>query len=102
MKLSRREIDLVANISQLHKRKIKGLVGILIVLAIYWALRYAGVLHVIDIPFDSLMLLVVAYYIGSTFSRIRPEDRYLELLRKYVDNDADAMVALSERKLPKS
>ena len=99
MKLSKRELDLLANIGRNQKQKVKGLIGAVIALASYFVLRYLGVLDGIDIPFDSLMFVYIAFHIGYTFSGIRPEDRYVELLRRYVNNDAEAVSALSERKL---
>ncbi len=62
MKLTDGELKLVANIDQLRKQKIKGLIGVTVVLVVYWILRY------------------------------------VELLRRYANNDADTITALSERK----
>ena len=98
MKLTNSELKLVENIDQLRKQKIKGLVGVTIVLAVYWILRYAGVLREIDIQFDSLLIICLAFLVGDTFFNTRAESRYVELLRRYVNNDADAIAALSERK----
>ncbi len=98
MKLTNRELDLVENIDQLQKQKLKGLVGVVVVLVIYWILRYVGVLREFDIPFDSLMIFYVALHVGNTFSNIRSEDRYVELLRRYVHNDAETIAAISARK----
>ncbi|MCP5091072.1 MAG: hypothetical protein GY949_09140 [Gammaproteobacteria bacterium] len=97
MKLSNRELNLVAGIDHLQRQKIKGLIGVLIVLAVYLVLRYVDVLEAFDIPFDSLMLLYAAFHVGNTFSKISIEDRYVELLRRYVNDDADAISALSDR-----
>jgi hypothetical protein len=67
------------------------------VLIIYWVLRYAGVLREIVIPFDSLLFIYFGFLVGDTFSNLRTENRYVELLRRYVNNDADTITALSER-----
>lgn len=98
MKLSNRELDLVEGIGQLQKQKIKGLVGVVVVLVAYWILRFAGVLQNVDIPFDSLLIIYLAIHIGNTFTNLRAEDRYVELLRRYVNNDADTLSNLAERK----
>ena len=98
MELTNSELKLVENIAQLRRQKIKGLVGVAIVLVIYWVLRYAGVLREVDIPFDSLLIIYLAFLVGDTFSNVRAESRYVELLRRYVNNDADTIITLSERK----
>ena len=97
VKLTNRELDLVKNIDHLQRRKIRGLVGVVVVLLAYWLLRYAGILAAIDIPFDSLLIFYVAFLVGSGFGNLRTEDRHVELLRRYVNNDADTLAALSER-----
>ena len=97
MKLTSRELKLVKNLDRPRKQKIKGLVGVAIVLIIYWVLRYAGVLGQVDIPFDSLLIIYFGFLVGDTFSNLRTESRYVELLRRYVNNDADTLTALSER-----
>lgn len=98
MKLSNREFNLVENIERLRKRKFEGLVGVVIILLAYWALRYAGVLTAVDVPFDSLLIFYVAFIVGGGFANLRTEDRHVGLLRRYVNNDADTLAALSERK----
>ncbi len=98
MKLTNSELKLVKNIGQLRKQKIKGLVSVAIVLVVYWVLRYSGVLREVDIPLDSLLFIYLCFLIGDTFSNIRAESRYAELLRRYVNNDADTITALSESK----
>lgn len=98
MKLSNSELKLVENIDHLQKRKIQGLIGVVVVLLAYWLLRYAGVLKAIDVPFDSLMIFYVAFIFGGGFANLRAEDRHAELLRRYVNNDADTLAALSEMK----
>ena len=97
MKLSNRELDLVEGIGQIQKQKITGLIGVLVVLAAYLILRLVGVLQAFDIPFDSLLFAYFLIHVGSTFSNVRAEDRYVELLRRYVNDDADALSALAER-----
>ncbi len=98
MKLTNSELKLVRNLDQLRKQKIKGLAGVAIVLVLYWVLRYAGVLREVDVPLDSLLFFYIAFLAGDTFSNLRPESRHLELLRRYVNNDAETITALSERK----
>ena len=98
MKLSNRELVLVENIDHLQKRKVRGLLGVVVVLLVYWLLRYAGVLTAIDVPFDSLLVFYVAFVVGGGFANLRTEDRHVELLRRYVNNDADTLAARSERK----
>lgn len=98
MKLTNRELKLVRDLDYLRDQKIKGLVGVAIVLVLYWVLRYAGVLREVDIPFDSLLIVYLAFLAGDAFSNFRAESRYLELLRRYVNNDAETIMALSERR----
>ena len=98
MKLSNREIDLVEGIGQLRRQKMKGLIGIVVVLAVYWVLRYVGVLSSVEIPIDTFLIFYVALQIGNTYSRFQPEDRYVELLRRYVNSDSEAITSLAERK----
>jgi hypothetical protein len=98
VKLTNRELDLVENIDHLQRQKIKGLIGVIVVLFAYWLLRYAGVLNTIDVPFDSLLFIYVAFIVGNTFANLRSEDRHVELLRRYVNHDAVTLAALSERK----
>ncbi len=98
MKLTNRELELVENIDHLQRQKIKGLIGVIVVLFAYWLLRYAGVLNALDVPIDSLLVFYVAFIVGNTFANLRTADRHVELLRRYVNNDAVALAALSERK----
>lgn len=97
MKLSNRELDVVESIDHLQEQKKKGLIGVVIVLAVYWALRYTGVLQSVDVPLDSLLFFYLVIHVGNTFTNLRIEDRYVELLRRYVNNDADALAALATR-----
>lgn len=98
MKLTNSELKLVKNIDQIRKQKIKRLVGVAAVLVVYWVLRYVDVLRVVEIPVDSLLIIYLAILAGEAFSNVRPESRYVELLRRYVNNDADTIEALSKRK----
>ena len=98
MKLTKNELKLVKSLDQPRKQKIRNLVGVTIVLVVYWVLRYAGVLSAVDVPFDSLLVVYVALLAGDAFSNLRAESRYLELLRRYVNNDAETIAALSDGK----
>ena len=98
MKLTNNELKLVKSLDQPRKQKIRNLVGVTIVLVVYWVLRYAGVLSAVDVPIDSLLVVYVAFLAGDAFSNFRAESRYLELLRRYVDNDAETIAALSDGK----
>jgi len=97
VKLSSRELKLVEGMGRLHQQKMKGLVGIVIVLAVYWVLRYVGVLSSVEIPIDTLLIVYAAIQIGNSYSVFQPEDRYVELLRRYVNSDSEAITALAER-----
>lgn len=97
MKLTNRELDLIESMDSVKSPKIKGLVALGIVVAAYWILRYAGMLDGFQISFDSLLMFYLVVHVGNTFSDMRSEDRYVELLRRYVNNDADTITALSER-----
>ncbi len=98
MKLTNSELKLVAGIDQLKIQKMKGLASVAIVLVAYWILRYAGVLEAISVPLDSLLIIYFGFLVGDTFSNLRTESRHVELLRRYVNNDADTITALSERR----
>ncbi len=98
MKLTNSKLKLVENIDQFRKQKVKGLVGVAIVLVVYWILRYAGILREVEIPVDSLLILYLAILAGDAFSNVRQESRYVELLRRYVNNDANTITAPSQRK----
>lgn len=97
MKLTNRELDLVKSIDHLQRQKIRGLVGLVIVLVVYWILRYVGVLRELDVPFDSLLMFYLAFHVVGAFSNIHREDRIVELLRRYVNDDSEAIVAMAER-----
>jgi hypothetical protein len=97
MNLSNSELKLVEDLDQIRKRKIKGLAAVAIVLVVYWILRYVGVLESVDIPVDSLLIIYFGFLVGDTFSNLRSESRYAELLRRYVNNDPDTLLVLSER-----
>ncbi len=97
VKLTNRELDLIESMDSVKSPKIKGLVALGIVVAAYWILRYAGMLDGFQISFDSLLMFYLVVHVGNTFSDMRSEDRYVELLRRYVNNDADTITALSER-----
>lgn len=102
MKLSNRELDVVESIGRVQEQKKTGLIVLVVVLAVYWVLRYTGVLQSVEIPFDSLLVFYLAIQIGNTFGYVRIEDRSVELLRRYVNNDADTLAALSKRKEAKA
>ncbi len=54
-------------------------------------------LTAIDVPFESLLIFYVAFIVGGGFANLRTEDRHVELLRRYVNNDAETLAALSQR-----
>ncbi len=98
MKLTNRELDLVESIGEIQKGKIVELILIVVGLAVYWALRYFGVLENVEVPVDSLLFIYLIISGSGVFSNVRTEDRYVELLRRYVNNDAETITALAERK----
>ena len=98
MKLTNRELDLVEGIGRIQKGKIMELIVIVVGLAVYWTLRYFGVLENVEIPVDSLLFIYLIISGSGAFSNLRTEDRYVELLRRYVNNDAETITALAERK----
>lgn len=98
MKLTNRELDLIEGIGKIRKGKIMELVVLVIGLAVYWLLRYFGVLDRVQIDVDSLLVIYLVIIGSGVFSNVRTEDRYVELLSRYVNNDADTIAALAERK----
>ena len=98
MKLTNRELDLIENIGRIKRGKIVELVLIVVGLAAYWALRYFGILENVEIPVDSLLFIYLIISGSGAFTNVRTEDRYVELLRRYVNNDAETITALAERK----
>ncbi len=98
VKLTNRELDLIENIGEIQKGKIVELVLLVVLLAVYWALRYFGVLENVEIPIDTLLVIYLVIRWSGVFTNVRTEDRYVELLSRYVNNDADTIAALAERK----
>ena len=98
MKLTDSELKLVEGIDQFKRQKAKELGGVAILLVIYLVLRAADVVREVEVPIDSLLIVYLVFRIGDVFSNVRPESRYVELLRRYVNNDAETITALSERK----
>ena len=98
MKLTNRELDLFEGIGKIRKGKIMELIVLVIGLAVYWLLRYLEVLDRVEIAVDSLLVIYLVIIGSGVFSNVRTEDRYVELLRRYANNDADTITALAERK----
>jgi purine-cytosine permease-like protein len=98
MKLSGRELKLIEELDLYRKQKIQGLLAVVVVVIAYWGLRYAGVLGRVEVPIDSLLILYVVFLASDAFSNVRRESRYVDLLRRYVNNDAETIEALSERR----
>ena len=98
MKLTNRELDLLRSLDNRQRKKIIGLISVVIVLLLYWALRYFDVLRDVEISLDSLLIVYLAFNVGATFGNVTTDDRNVELLRRYVNNDAQAIADLAERK----
>lgn len=96
MDLSSSELKLVEGIDQIRRRKIMSLVAVAIVAVIYWILRYADVLESFDVPFDALIIFYFGYLASDAVAHLRSGTRYMELLRRYANNDPDTLLALSE------
>ena len=95
MKLTNREIEIVSSFSKVqNRRKIGAWVGLATVIA-FWIGQYY---------FDRLDSLspVIAVFLGASVAelaslhfRVRPEDKMVDLLQRYINNDAEALAQIS-------
>ncbi len=94
MDLSCREIEVIRSIRTRRQRRIKDLLGMAGIAAVYLALRWAGILGPIEIPLEwALFYLFIGIAINA-FSKNRTDDQYAELLQRYVNNDSEALEGL--------
>lgn len=98
MKLSRREIELIADIPRSRRRRKAGVwLGFVTALLVFLALPSAGIHWESMSAFIGLMLGVSASQLIGTNFGARPEDRLADVLLRYVNDDPEAIEQLAAR-----
>jgi hypothetical protein len=96
MKLSSREVEMISNIPKARRdRKLSAWSGLIIALV-----ALIGV-HILDYWVSTLGLFIavlVGFSIGklaAEYFRVRPDDKLIDLLLRYVNDDPEAVAQLS-------
>lgn len=97
MKLSSREIELLADIDKRRSNRRRDAWIWLATAVIFVAAEHMGVpwLESIDTFLVAILGVSVAYLVHSYFA-VRPEDKLLDLLQRYVDRDPEALLQIAE------
>lgn len=98
MKLTDRELEVFSSYSAIQrKRKVGAWIGLGFIVAFWVAIYYTD-------RFDSIgnvlaiFLGFVTAELASLYFSVRPEDRMVDLLERYVNNDAEALKQFSSRR----
>lgn len=95
MQLTGREIELITRFSA-NKRNRAMEHGITAAtVAIYFMLRGTGVLGEHSVPLDFLVIWMLVFWLVPRRIADRRAERYAELLRRFVNNDADVIAELA-------
>ena len=96
MKLSDREIETISNIPKSRRdRKLGAWFGIAMALAIIVAVQYFDFDHGSVAPLIGALLGFSAAEVTGAYFRVRPEDRLIDLLQRYVNSDPEALRQIS-------
>lgn len=102
MKLTKREIDLVAGIEKSKSDGTKALLVLVALFAGYLVLRYFGIVPELEMSLDLFLFSLLIGYLYQNFLYPNHDEQYKDLLQKYVSNDPDALAALAERNKARS
>ncbi len=96
MQLSNRELKLVQSMRRHRKNKHVRLVTVLALFLVYVLLRFSGILEDVEVSVDFVVYMSLLLQLPEISSIPTPDERYLDLLRRYIDNDAQTIEALAQ------
>ena len=95
MQLTRAELDVLRRLDTDHRQRFYVAFGTGAFIAVYTALRFAGVIPFTTVPIDNLVLGLAAVLLGATLNNQRQQERYRQLLLRFSNNDPEIITALS-------
>jgi len=100
MKLTDREVEIVSSYSTVkNRRKIGAWLGLATVVAFWIGQYYFDRLDSLG-PVIAVFLGISAAELASLYFRVRPEDKMVDLLQRYINSDAEALAQFSSRHDP--
>jgi hypothetical protein len=92
MKLSDREIEMISNIPKNRRdRKLGAWLGLATALAAFVAVQYFDFHHESLGPVFAILLGFSTGEVARAHFRVRPEDKLIDLLQRYVNSDPEAV-----------
>ena len=96
MKLTNRELALIAKIDHRRNERRIGIWFFLGTLVVYLGLRVFGVVSNVEVPLDWLIIAYAVNYPLIAYSAIRTtEEGAVDLLRRYIHTDAEAITQMA-------
>lgn len=100
MKLTNREVEIVSSYSKVkNHRKFGAWLGLAAVVAFWIGQNYYERLDSLG-PAIAVFLGISAAELASLYFRVRPEDKMVDLLQRYINSDAEALAQLSSGRDP--
>jgi hypothetical protein len=98
VKLSKREIALIADFEKSRRRRKIGAWVFLIFVPIWWyGIPLIGIESGTAPVISGLLLGFGVAYLISVYFGVRPDDQLIELLQRYINDDVEAIQQLSGR-----
>ena len=98
VKLSKREIELIADIEKSRRQRKTGALVFLFFIPIWWyGMPLIGIESDTVSQITALLLGFGVAYLVNVYFGIRPDDKMIDLLQRYVNGDAEAIRQLSEK-----
>jgi hypothetical protein len=98
MKITDREMAIVSTYSAIRSRRRTGAwLGLAIVVALWIAIAYTERLDSLGTVLGIFLGLLVAE-LASLYFGIRPEDKLIDLLQRYINQDAEALKQFSSKR----
>lgn len=98
MKLSNREIEMISDISKARRhRRIGALLGFATALILFVGVQYFDSASESLVAIIAILLGFSAAELPSVYLKVRTEDKLIDLLRRYIDSDPEAIKQLSSR-----
>lgn len=102
MKLSARELEFLSEVETRRVRRRRDawiyLIGVILLIILTNTVEVFAALD--DVSILSLGIVVAVGYLAHIYFAVRPEDKLMELLQRYVSKDPEAVAQLAESKTP--
>jgi len=100
LKLTDREVEIISSYSTIKKRrKIGAWLGLATAVAFWIGQYYFDRLDALG-PVIAVFLGISAAELASLYFGVRPEDKMVDLLQRYINSDAEAIAQFSSRHDP--